>query len=52
MTRPETVTNLLKVAETSEPETIYEITFRAWQLKDIHTYITYLEGKTNDHRRQ
>lgn len=52
MKRPETVSHLLQVAENTEPDTIYEISFRAWQLKDIHTYITHLERDTNGQHRE
>lgn len=41
--RPAPVATMLRLAERADNEVQYEITFRAWQLKEISKYIKTLE---------
>jgi hypothetical protein len=44
--RPESVLAVLQVAANAKYDIDYQITFRAWQLKEISNYIKTLEKET------
>jgi hypothetical protein len=48
--RPESVLAMIQVAAGATEDTEYQITFRAWQLKEISKYIKTLEKESSNDR--
>jgi hypothetical protein len=45
MERPEHVGFVLGIAHQAKDDTEYQISFRAWQLRQLRDYIHYLENR-------